>query len=93
MSASTELPFLNISPKAFERFCFALLAAEDHTELRHWGDAGNEKGCDIVSVDPEGRRMVTQCKPPSSATSLPSGGSAPRRWIGRGRRRWRRGRP
>ncbi len=56
------LPFETLDPKTFERFCFALLAAEGHSELRHWGDAGSEKGCDLVSVDQEKRRVVTQCK-------------------------------
>ncbi len=62
MRASTELQFHSLSAKAFERFCFALLGAEGHTQLRHLGDAGNDKGCDLISVDPKGRRVVTQCK-------------------------------
>lgn len=60
------LPFERLSPADFERLCFALLAAEGHSRLRHWGAAGSEKGCDLVSVGPDGRRTVTQCKRVSS---------------------------
>ena len=56
------LPFERLSAADFERFCCALLAAEGHREVRHWGAAGSEKGCDLVSIDPDGRRVVTQCK-------------------------------
>lgn len=62
ISTETRLPFESLDPKGFERFCFALLSAEGHAQLRHWGDAGNEQGCDLVSVDAVGRRIVTQCK-------------------------------
>jgi hypothetical protein len=56
------LPFERLSPADFERLCLALLAAEGHSHVRHWGAAGSEKGCDLVSTGPDGRRTVTQCK-------------------------------
>ena len=56
------LPFDRLSPVDFERLCSALLAAEGHTEIRHWGAAGSEQGCDLVSVAKDGRPVVTQCK-------------------------------
>ena len=57
-----KLPFNDLSPIDFERLCCALLAAEGHSEIRHWGAAGAEGGCDLVSVDGQGRRQITQCK-------------------------------
>ena len=56
------LPFESLSPVDFERLCFALLAAEGHQSIRHWGAAGSEEGCDLLSDDGSGRRVVTQCK-------------------------------
>ncbi|MCH8883717.1 MAG: restriction endonuclease [SAR324 cluster bacterium] len=57
-----KLPFGDLSPIDFERLCCALLTAEGHSQVRHWGAAGAEQGCDLVSVDRDGRRVVTQCK-------------------------------
>jgi formylglycine-generating enzyme required for sulfatase activity len=62
ITTEATLPFERLSPKDFERLCFALLAAEGHTDRRHWGAAGSEGGCDLVSTAPDGRRVVTQCK-------------------------------
>ncbi len=56
------LPFERLSPPDFERLCLALLAAEGHTRIRHWGAAGAEDGCDLVSAAGDGRPVVTQCK-------------------------------
>ncbi|MCP4548014.1 MAG: hypothetical protein GY835_16235 [bacterium] len=57
-----NLPFNELSDRQFEQLCFALLQAEGHSDVRHWGDAGAEGGCDIVSTDQKGRRWVTQAK-------------------------------
>ncbi len=51
-----------LDPRRFEELCFALLKAQGHSEVRHWGAAGAEAGVDILSCGPEGQRWVTQCK-------------------------------
>ncbi len=64
MITATEhnLPFSELSPEQFEQLCLALLEAEGHTGVRHWGAAGNEGGCDLVSTGGDRRRWVTQAK-------------------------------
>ena len=57
-----NLPFSELSDQQFEQICFALLEAEGHHDVRHWGAAGSEGGCDVTSVDSEGRPWVTQAK-------------------------------
>ena len=57
-----RLPFGTLSPKDFERLCAALLAAEGHSQIRHWGDSGADKGYDLVSFDKHGSLVGTQCK-------------------------------
>ncbi len=57
-----NLPFLELSDQQFEQLCFALLQAEGHRSVRHWGAAGSEGGCDVVSTGADGRRWVTQAK-------------------------------
>ncbi len=49
-----NLPFSELSDRRFEQLCYALLEAEGHTDVRHWGDAGSEAGCDAVSTAPAG---------------------------------------
>lgn len=61
-STEHDLPFSQLSSLRFEKLCFALLQAEGHTSLRHWGAGGNERGCDVVSTAPDDRRWVTQAK-------------------------------
>ena len=51
-----------MKPERFEELCCALLGAQGHTDVRHWGAAGSEGGVDILSLDADGRRWVTQCK-------------------------------
>ena len=51
-----------LDPARFEALCFALLKATGHTEIHPWGDAGNDGGVDLLSIGPDGRRWVTQCK-------------------------------
>lgn len=57
-----RLPLANLDPKELEDLCAAVLAAEGHHGVRHWGDAGAERGVDVWSVDADGRRWATQCK-------------------------------
>ncbi len=57
-----HLPYFELSPVQFEELCFWLLEARLHTETEHWGAAGAEKGVDLISFAPDGRRWVTQCK-------------------------------
>ena len=57
-----NLPFFELSAQRFEQLCFALLKAQGHTYVRHWGAAGGQRGCDLVSTAPDGRRWVTQAK-------------------------------
>lgn len=61
-STEQHLPYFELSPLQFEELSFWLLEARGHTDVEHWGAAGNEKGCDLVSRDPDGNRWVTQCK-------------------------------
>ncbi len=57
-----HLNYFELSPRQFEELCHWLLEAMGHREVRHWGDAGSEDGCDVVSTAPDGRRWVTQAK-------------------------------
>jgi hypothetical protein len=63
-----------LDPRRFEELCFALLAAEGHSDLRRWGAAGSESGVDIISRGPDGRCWVTQCK---RHVSLSAAGAVP----------------
>ncbi len=51
-----------LDPFRFEELCFALLKAKGHQDVRHLGAAGGERGIDVLSVVPDGKRWVTQCK-------------------------------
>ncbi len=51
-----------LDPLRFEELCFALLKAKHHQDVRHLGAAGGERGVDVLSVGPDGKRWVTQCK-------------------------------
>lgn len=51
-----------LSPRRFEELCLALLAAEGHLEVRHLGASGSDRGVDLLSIGPDGRWWVTQCK-------------------------------
>ncbi len=51
-----------LKPSRFEELCFALLKAQGHQDVRHLGAAGGERGVDVSSTGPDGRRWVTQCK-------------------------------
>ncbi len=51
-----------LDPLRFEELCFALLKAKGHQDVRHLGAAGGEGGVDVLSVGPDGKRWVTQCK-------------------------------
>ncbi len=57
-----NLPFFELAWERFEALCLELLVAEGHGSCRDWGVAGSEQGCDLVSVAPDGRRWITQCK-------------------------------
>ena len=62
----------SMQPSRFEELCVALLEAEGHSEVEHWGAAGREGGVDIRSMDAAGKWWITQCKrttsfPPSQA--------------------------
>ena len=51
-----------LKPERFEELCFALLRAKGHTKVRDLGLAGTDGGVDLLSIDPDGRRCITQCK-------------------------------
>ncbi len=51
-----------LHPTRFEELCCALLRAKGHTEVRHLGASGSERGVDIKSYAPDGRLFITQCK-------------------------------
>ncbi len=51
-----------LDPLRFEALCFALLKAKGHQDVRHLGAAGGERGVDVLSVGPDERGWVTQCK-------------------------------
>ncbi|HEX4953282.1 MAG TPA: SUMF1/EgtB/PvdO family nonheme iron enzyme [Thermoanaerobaculia bacterium] len=55
------LPFEKLSPKDFERLCYALVIREGYERVEYLGEAGNEQGRDVVAWR-DGRRVVFQCK-------------------------------
>ncbi|MCP4591287.1 MAG: restriction endonuclease, partial [bacterium] len=60
-----------LDPTRFEELCAALLTAEGHTDVSHWGAAGADGGIDILSRGPDGRLWVSQCKRKRSGTLSP----------------------
>ncbi|MCP4592464.1 MAG: restriction endonuclease, partial [bacterium] len=70
-----------LDPTRFEELCAALLTAQDHTEVDHWGAAGGDGGVDILSNGPDGRLWVTQCKRKRSATVTPKAAVAELRKV------------
>ena len=51
-----------LDPRRFEVLCAELLKKGGHHYLKRWGLAGSEGGYDILSLGPDGRLWVTQCK-------------------------------
>jgi len=56
-----HLHYFELSPLQFQELCYWLLESRGHTDVDHLGAAGREKGCDLVSRGPDGKRWVTQC--------------------------------
>lgn len=57
-----KLPFGELSPLQFEELCLWLLDSFGHSRIEHWGAAGGESGCDLVSVAPDGKSWLIQAK-------------------------------
>ncbi len=60
-SSRHELPFDQLSSRAFERLGLRLLDAEGFEEVRHLGASGQDGGVDLVAQR-EGQVVAVQCK-------------------------------
>jgi tetratricopeptide (TPR) repeat protein len=60
------LPFGELSPSQFERLCFWLVAREGYLDLEYYGEAGADRGRDVIGhrlADDGGQELwVFQCK-------------------------------
>src|SRR6185295_1332591 len=62
LTGSTHtLPFEKLAPVDFERLCLWLVGREGYKGAEHLGEAGSERGRDVVAWK-DGRRVVFQCK-------------------------------
>ncbi len=50
-----------MSPREFEELIARLLVRDGHTQVRVVGGRG-DLGADVIGVDPQGHRVVVQCK-------------------------------